>query len=64
LIWLFVFVFLLPLLVLVLSYNVLSQEKERGILQISLAQSPLSIAKLVFSKILARLTLVLSLAVG
>jgi len=60
----FVLVFLLPLLILVLSYNVLSQEKERGTLQITLAQSPLSIGKLVFGKIVARLTLVLALTIG
>lgn len=60
----FVFVFLLPLLVLALSYNVLSQEKEGGTLQMSLAQSPLSVRKLVLTKIAARLIVVLLLVFG
>ncbi len=60
----FVIVFLFPLLILALSYNVLSQEKESGTLQMTLGQSPLSLKTFVFGKIAARFALILILTIG
>lgn len=60
----FVIVFLFPLLILALSYNVLSQEKEGGTLPMTLAQSPLSLKTFVVGKIAARLLLILVLTIG
>lgn len=60
----FVIVFLFPLLILALSYNVLSQEKENGTLPMTLAQSPLSLKTFVIGKIAARLLLILVLTIG
>ncbi|MBC7932702.1 MAG: ABC transporter permease subunit [Rubrivivax sp.] len=57
----FLFVYLYPLLVLALSYNLLSQEKEQGTLALTLAQ-PVSLAKLVAGKTLARAGVLLALA--
>jgi ABC-2 type transport system permease protein len=60
----FVFVFLFPLLILVLSYNLLSAEKESGTLQMTLAQSPIGLQKLLTGKVLTRLLIVLGIAIG
>ena len=57
----FVFVYLYPLLILALSYNLLSAEKEQGTLALTMAQ-PVSLARLVGGKIIARSGVLLSLA--
>jgi len=59
----FVLVYLLPLLVLALSYNVLSGERERGTLALTLAQ-PVSARSVVGAKLLFRAQVVLALALG
>lgn len=59
----FVLVYLFPLLVIALSFNLLSSEKEQGILPLLLAQ-PISAGLVVGAKLSFRLTLVLSLALG
>ncbi|MCK0131287.1 ABC transporter permease subunit [Flavobacteriaceae bacterium F08102] len=46
----FVLVYLLPLIIIAFSYNVLSEEKERGSLRL-LASQPISIKKWVFQKL-------------
>lgn len=57
----FLFVYLYPLLVLALSYNLLSQEKEQGTLALTMAQ-PVSLARLIAGKTIARAGLLLALA--
>jgi ABC-2 type transport system permease protein len=59
----FVILYLYPLLILALSYNLLSAEKEAGTLALSLSQ-PVPLRKLVGGKIALRFTFVLALAVG
>jgi ABC-2 type transport system permease protein len=59
----FVIVYLFPLLVLALSYNMLSAEREQGTLAMTLAQ-PVRLRSLVAGKVLARLALAMALAVG
>lgn len=59
----FVVVYLLPLLVLALGYNVLSGERERGTLALTLSQ-PVSARAVVGAKLLFRALLVLALALG
>lgn len=59
----FVIVYLYPLLILALSYNILSGEKEQGTLALTLA-NPVSLTKLLAGKMLARAGLLLGLAVG
>jgi len=59
----FVVVYLLPLLVLALSYNVLSGEREGGTLALTLAQ-PVSARGVVAAKLLFRALIVLIVAVG
>ncbi|MFM7852403.1 MAG: ABC transporter permease, partial [Flammeovirgaceae bacterium] len=49
----FVCIYLLPLLVLGFSYNVLSSEKESGVLRLTLAQ-PISLYQWLFGKLLLR----------
>lgn len=56
----FVIVFLYPLVILALSYNLLAGEKENGTLALTLAQ-PVSLGKLAMAKILARGGLVVGL---
>ena len=56
----FVIVFLYPLVILALSYNLLSGEKEGGTLALALAQ-PISLTRLATAKILACGVVVLSL---
>ncbi|GGF06195.1 ABC transporter permease [Hymenobacter cavernae] len=57
----FVLVYLFPLLIIALSFNLLSSEKEQGILPLLLAQ-PVSAALVVGAKLAFRLALVLGLA--
>jgi len=56
----FVIVFLYPLVILALSYNLLSGEKESGTLALTLAQ-PVSLGRLAAAKILARAGVVFGL---
>jgi len=49
----FVIIYLLPLLIIAFSYNILSAEKERGALRL-LASQPISIYKWIFQKMLLR----------
>ena len=55
----FVFIFLLPLLIVALSYNVLSGEREQGTLSLILSNE-ISIRRLVFTKLLFRFSVVLA----
>ncbi len=59
----FVVVYLFPLLILGLSYDVLSSEREQGTLAITLSQ-PVRLGTLVLGKTLAHALLVTALAVG
>ena len=59
----FVIVYLFPLLILALSYNLLSQEREQGTLAMLMAQ-PLSLARFVTGKVLLRAAVVLALTFG
>ena len=58
----FVVVYLLPLLILGLSYNLLSAEREQGTLAMTLSQ-PVRLRTLVLGKALARASLVIALAI-
>lgn len=60
----FVLVFIFPLLILALSYNLLSAERESGTLSLTLANAAVSVKKVVAGKILSRLSIVLSLSIG
>ncbi len=55
----FVFVFLLPLLVIALSFDLLSSERDRGTLSLVLSQ-PVTLTRFLFSKALQRAALLLS----
>lgn len=59
----FVVIYLLPLFVLALSFNLLSNEREQGILQLLLAQ-PLKLKNLVTAKLAAQFGLILALVLG
>lgn len=59
----FVVVYLLPLFVLALGFNLLSGERERGTLQLLLSQ-PLSLRKLLAAKAVAQLALVLAVVLA
>jgi ABC-2 type transport system permease protein len=59
----FVIVYLFPILILALSYNLISQERESGTLQMTLAQ-PLTLRAFALSKVGSRLAIVLSLGIG
>jgi ABC-2 type transport system permease protein len=59
----FVILYLYPLLILALSYNLLSGEKEAGILALTLSQ-PVSLRTLVTGKLALRFLFVVALAVG
>lgn len=58
----FVIVYLLPLFVLALSFNLLSNEREQGILQLLLSQ-PVKLKKLLTAKITAQFWLVFTLVI-
>ena len=59
----FVVVYLLPLLILALSFNVLSGEREQGTLALTLSQ-PVSVRGVVTAKLAFRAILVMGLALG
>lgn len=59
----FVILYLYPLLILALSYNLLSGEKEAGLLSLTLAQ-PVSLRTLVSGKVFTRFCFVAVLAAG
>lgn len=59
----FVIVYLLPLLILALGYNVLSSEREQGTLGLTLSQ-PVSARRVVLARTLFRATLILGMALG
>lgn len=56
----FAIIYLLPLFILALSYDVLAGEKEQGILNL-LAAQPVSLPRIVFSKVWFRLVLVVAI---
>lgn len=58
----FVIVYLFPLLILGLSYNLISAEREQGTLAMTLSQ-PVRLRSLVIGKVLARASLVLATAI-
>ncbi len=59
----FVIIYLLPLLILALSYNFLSGEREAGTLQMLLAQ-PINLREVVWGKIILRFAVVTVLVLG
>lgn len=59
----FVVIFLLPIFILAMSYDLLSSEKERGTLAMILAH-PISIRKLMASKIIARALVMLAVVLS
>lgn len=59
----FVIIYLYPLLILALSYNLLSQEKEQGTLAMMMAQ-PVALRTFVTGKVLLRVAVVMALALG
>jgi len=59
----FVVIFLLPIFILAMSYDLLSSEKERGTLAMILAH-PISIRELMASKIISRATIMLAVVLG
>lgn len=59
----FVVIFLLPIFILAMSYDLLSSEKERGTLAMILAH-PVSIRELMASKIISRAAIMLAVVLG
>ncbi|MEW6732067.1 MAG: DUF3526 domain-containing protein [Acidobacteriota bacterium] len=59
----FVFIYFYPLLILVLSYNILSAEREEGTLQITLSQ-PVHVQTVLLGKTLARIVVLLTTGWG
>lgn len=59
----FVVIFLLPIFILAMTYDLLSSEKERGTLAMILAH-PVSLRELMASKIVARAAVILAVVVG
>lgn len=59
----FVMIYLYPLLILALSYNLLAQEKEQGTLAMMMSQ-PVALRTFVTGKVLLRAGVVLALALG
>lgn len=59
----FVLIYLYPLLILALSYNLLTHESETGTLQMTLAQAPLRLRDVAFGKAAARYSFACTLAV-
>jgi ABC-2 type transport system permease protein len=57
----FVLVYLYPLLILALGYNLLSAEKEQGTLSLTLSQ-PVKLSTLIFGKVLARAAVLIPVA--
>lgn len=60
----FVFVFIFPLLILALAYNLLSAERENGTLQLSMANAAVSLKTIAAGKITTRLLIILAASVG
>lgn len=60
----FVLVFIFPLLILALSYNLLSTERENGTLSLTMANAAVSVKKILAGKIFLRLLLILALALS
>jgi ABC-2 type transport system permease protein len=60
----FVLVFIFPLLILAVSYNLLSAERENGTLSLTMANAAVSARKIAAGKILTRLFLILAFAIG
>jgi ABC-2 type transport system permease protein len=60
----FVLVFIFPLLILALSYNLLSAERENGTLQLTMANAAVSVKKIVAGKFLTRALIILAFSVG
>jgi ABC-2 type transport system permease protein len=60
----FVLVFVFPLLILAVSYNLLSAERENGTLALTMANAAVSARKIVAGKFLTRLLLILACAAG
>ncbi len=58
----FVFIFLLPLLIIALSYNLLSAEQEQGTLSLILVNE-ISLSKLIFQKLIFRVLVVLGFVI-
>jgi ABC-2 type transport system permease protein len=59
----FVILYLYPLIILALSYNLISAEKEAGTLSLTLSQ-PIGLGKLVLGKVALRFGFVLAIAAG
>lgn len=59
----FVLIYLYPLLILAISYNLLSQERESGTLQMTLAQAPLRLRTFALGKVMGRAGVVLLLSI-
>jgi ABC-2 type transport system permease protein len=59
----FVLIYLYPLLILALTYNLLSAEREQGTLVLALSQ-PVSLRRLVLGKVLLRLAVFLTAVIG
>lgn len=59
----FVMLYLYPLVILALSYNLISSEKEAGTLSLALSQ-PIALGRIVLGKALLRFSLVVALAAG
>ncbi|MAF84151.1 MAG: ABC transporter permease subunit [Gammaproteobacteria bacterium] len=59
----FVVIFLLPIFILAMSYDLLSSEKERGTLAMILAH-PISVRELMASKIISRAAVMLAVVLG
>lgn len=59
----FVVIFLLPIFILAMTYDLLSSEQERGTLAMILAH-PVSLRKLMASKLMARAAIILMVVVG
>lgn len=59
----FVLIYLFPLLIIALSYNILSSERENGTQSLLLSQ-PVSVAQFVLGKVLLRGAIIIGLAAG
>jgi ABC-2 type transport system permease protein len=59
----FVIIYLYPLLIIALAYNLLAQEREEGTLALTLAQ-PVRLRDVICGKVAARLSITLTLVIG
>lgn len=60
----FVLVFIFPLLILALSYNLISGERENGTLSLTMANAAVSIKNIVIGKFLTRLLMISAFSIG